>query len=589
MASLPAPIKLTPAQIASNNAMTQSGNYTFANGLTVSNTPSNTSGTFQGGQSMPAYGTSAYNNLISGTTLPTTINSANTSPSTEIKLPNTPVVQNQMGNIIGGNVGLGISIDPKTGMPTTIQNKTPEQLSADNLTSLLGLTPKPQNLSDIYSNLETESGIQNARQNVNNITARINAITAQAQADQLSLTGQGRGVPEVIIGGQQAQVSKEAAIKILPLQAELAAAQNNLQLAQDRLDTLFKIRSQDVQNEYEYKKMQYEAISNIVTKSEQRAYDALKLNNDRTYQEKQNNIERMDSYSKLALSSGQPQLISKINSLNPSSPTFNNDLALAVSTLKSTAKTEVVDVNGSKVLINSMTGETIKNLSTTPNTVNSPENRLLTEAFNSAVTGLPGTQLPQAKATFNSLINSGDTQGAKEYLLRVAVSSAPTDQQNQIVGRMQAIDSLKEIDSLLSQAKSKGANTNIVTGNIVNIAQKLGTSTNQDLSYIGSRIQQVLQTYRRSMTGVAFSPSESKEYAKIFPDITNVDSLNTTKISALTDSLNSNNKTALSFYIGGTNYDKIFGKDSKLNTGVVSNTPVTEGSLSSGVTFKVVK
>lgn len=220
------------------------------------------------------------------------------------------------------------------------------------------------------------------------------------------------------------------------------------------------------------------------------------------------------------------------------------------------------------------------------------ENQAMVDAFNSAASGLPSApRIAQARGIFNGLMKNGNTTAAREYIVRTAVEGMPTADQSQIVGRMQAVDSLAEIQGLLAKAKEKGASTNILTGNIVNIAQKLGNTSNQDLSYISSRIQQVLQTYRRSMTGVAFSPSESKEYAKIMPDITNVNDLNVTKIAALKDGFNINNRAALSFAIGPTNYDAIFGKSEipqlPSERATTTSKPVTEGSFGN-VTWKIV-
>jgi hypothetical protein len=65
------------------------------------------------------------------------------------------------------------------------------------------------------------------------------------------------------------------------------------------------------------------------------------------------------------------------------------------------------------------------------------------------------------------------------------------------------------------------------------------------------------------MTGVAFSPNEAKEYGKIFPDITNLGSLNSAKIDSLASSFERNDKSVMSLAIGGDNYDKIFGTSAR--------------------------
>lgn len=187
------------------------------------------------------------------------------------------------------------------------------------------------------------------------------------------------------------------------------------------------------------------------------------------------------------------------------------------------------------------------------------------QAFNNAIAGMGPQAAKQAQAIFNGYMQSGDFVAAKNYIIRQAMANAPADQQNQAVGRTQAITALKDIQGLLEQAKANGNATGLVEGNVQDIAEKFGKQGNADLAYIGNRIASILQTYRRAMTGVAFSPGESAQYEKIFPSTTKNGDLNTTKISALIDSLNSNNKATIGFYIGDSNYDKLFSDVSTTN------------------------
>jgi len=190
-----------------------------------------------------------------------------------------------------------------------------------------------------------------------------------------------------------------------------------------------------------------------------------------------------------------------------------------------------------------------------------PEQKPYMDAFNNAVIGLTQASQRIATTTFNNYMANNDLEGARAFLVRVATQGLPAADQTQALGRSQATATLQDIQALLNQAKQRGAATNIISGTLVNVAQMLGASPSEDLSYIGARIQQQLQVYRRSMTGVAFSPMESREYAKIFPDITNLSGLNTAKIKALVDAFDSNNRASLSFLLGGdANYNAIFGK-----------------------------
>ena len=65
----------------------------------------------------------------------------------------------------------------------------------------------PPNLASINSKLERQAGIEKKQQLVNTYQGQLNTIVNKAQADILSTQGQGRGIPEAIIGGQQAQRS----------------------------------------------------------------------------------------------------------------------------------------------------------------------------------------------------------------------------------------------------------------------------------------------------------------------------------------------------------------------------------------------
>jgi len=190
-----------------------------------------------------------------------------------------------------------------------------------------------------------------------------------------------------------------------------------------------------------------------------------------------------------------------------------------------------------------------------------PVTDAMTSAFNSSVLGLPVASQKVARQTFQNYLAKGDVEGAKNYLLSMTVQGLPADQQNQMVGRAVATDTLKQIGQLLEKARNtKGVNTNWFTGNLEYTANKLGTSTNPDLAYIGSLLQQQFITYRRAMTGVAFSPEESKDYKKIFPSLIDVEKLSTAKLQALQDTFQMHNRANLALYLGGTqNYDAIYG------------------------------
>lgn len=157
---------------------------------------------------------------------------------------------------------------------------------------------------EIDAKLQKELGIKEKQEEVNTYQTQLNAIVSKGEANQLSLIGQGRGIPEAIIGGQQAQIARETAIAALPVQAQLSAAQGNLEMANDSLDRLFKIYSEDAQNEFEYKREVKKMVYEYADKKTQRKLDEIDKQEERAYSEKQKLIESTQSIAKEAAKNG---------------------------------------------------------------------------------------------------------------------------------------------------------------------------------------------------------------------------------------------------------------------------------------------
>ena len=207
-----------------------------------------------------------------------------------------------------------VAIDAKTEKDTALQD----------LLKSMSETPSSE---ESFARAQRESGVLEQQKIVGDLTGQLNAIVAKGQAQQLAQVGQGRGIPEAIIGGIQAQIGRETAIAALPVQAQLSAAQGNLEMANDNLETLFKIYSEDARNEFENKKEVRKLVYDIASEKEKRALDKLDKQEERAYQEtKDLNDERL-MYSKMAFANGQSSLGAKIAKLDYKSPTFRQDLA----------------------------------------------------------------------------------------------------------------------------------------------------------------------------------------------------------------------------------------------------------------------
>lgn len=228
------------------------------------------------GQSGAKYGYSRTGNSV-------TANNSKGKPITATDLQDaalidvpTPVVgKNEMPTVLANNMALGVTPPvPNTDATTTTTADTTATTNtsvSDYFKSAIGIAPPdaPESGADAYLKAQKDLGIKQKQQEVSNYTAQLNAITAKAQAESLGLEGQGRGITESIIGGQQAQISREAAIQALPVQAQLAAAQGNLEMANKTLDTYYQIKSQDIQNKFNYEMKLYDSVMSYIDKKEQ--------------------------------------------------------------------------------------------------------------------------------------------------------------------------------------------------------------------------------------------------------------------------------------------------------------------------------
>jgi hypothetical protein len=308
------------------------------------------SGSSVGGSSPSAdYSNQSFSsNLFSSSSSPTPSSfSAGTSLSagsigeTPALIGSAPSATNYNGSVIKDNIAVGANpttgIFDKEGVTTGADGKAiPTKDGAQDteksmLDKMLASLKAPASEADLYAQARRESGIVEAQQARNNAQNAINAVTSKMNADLLQLRGTaGReGVTEAVYGGQQAEITREATISLLPLQAQLAAAQGNLELAEQNTDTLFKIYAKDAQNSVDHYNSQVKAVYELATTQQKRKLDEL------TWQKNYNaDVIKQDasSQSQMALqmlkdgnTAGYKAITAVRPPVNMQSPTFAQD------------------------------------------------------------------------------------------------------------------------------------------------------------------------------------------------------------------------------------------------------------------------
>jgi predicted 3-demethylubiquinone-9 3-methyltransferase (glyoxalase superfamily) len=123
---------------------------------------------------------------------------------------------------------------------------------------------------------------------------------------------------------------------------------------------------------------------------------------------------------------------------------------------------------------------------------------------------------------FNTLdrhLSEGNYDKALETIKVAALASFPAEEAKQIRGKDRTVEFLLEIKDDLKDFKDAGGNTGIFNGNDEKIRGMVGAVDNPQLRTLATKISTAIISYRRAMSGVAFSVPESKEYKSLFPNI----------------------------------------------------------------------
>jgi len=193
-------------------------------------------------------------------------------------------------------------------------------------------------------------------------------------------------------------------------------------------------------------------------------------------------------------------------------------------------------------------------------------------------------------------ISDGDYDGAVNHIKTVVLGNIGATEKKQVAGRDDALTSVITIKNLLNEYINAGGNTGLLTGKVEDFRKKvLKTTKSENLGFIANEIAVAIQKYRQDLTGAAFTESEAKEYASIFPSIGKSPKLNTALISSLKSQYERNQRKFWERQFGGVNnYDTLeklsgvpivdTGDLSRFNSnsGVSGNTP-------SGISFEVIK
>ena len=209
---------------------------------------------------------------------------------------------------------------------------------------------------------------------------------------------------------------------------------------------------------------------------------------------------------------------------------------------------------------------------------------ILQNAFRKVLGSTTAAERKSFGSAVNNLLKSGDNRRALESIIDKAVETGGTEMYQQYLTHTSVVNSLNKLETKLDEYVKAGGSTNLLRGSIEDITQKLGATSDKTLLRIGSEISQVLFDYRRSLSGVAFPPEETKQYKKILPSISKTIEVN----KELIDSFRENNiakiENTLRARLSPSNYDPL--RDDILESLFSMKTKTEETREYNGHTYK---
>jgi len=112
-------------------------------------------------------------------------------------------------------------------------------------------------------------------------------------------------------------------------------------------------------------------------------------------------------------------------------------------------------------------------------------------------------------------------------ILNKAKSLLPTaEAKNNLLNSETTLKTFWNLNNLLTSYHKNGGDTDLLSGSFEEVTRKLGNTTNPKLIPIATSIEQTIQTYRKAISGTAYSDQEGRDITSIFPNVKNSKEVN---------------------------------------------------------------
>lgn len=185
---------------------------------------------------------------------------------------------------------------PSLGSITTGTTDTGESEMAKLLKQYLGSQEKPPSGVSAFEGATGQTSADMIQAETDAVK-RQNQLQAQLTAinDELIVKNQQakqEGISAGAMQGRNLAEERQAVLRALPISRDLAVAQGNTQLAQQRTNQLFQLQVKDAENAYNYRNKLIDSVYDYADKNQQRLLDQKKIENDQAFQLKRDEAAR---------------------------------------------------------------------------------------------------------------------------------------------------------------------------------------------------------------------------------------------------------------------------------------------------------
>lgn len=390
------------------------------------------------------------------------------------------------------------------------QNETDQQ-TADRISKMMAnLMPEKESVYNDPQVRQAQQRRYDIQQQLLAPTNELNAVIAKQNQDLLQLrqTGSKEGVTEAVYGGQSNAINYNAAIRALPLQASIAGLQGDLKLAQDYLTELTQIKTEQINNQYEYNKNLYGAISSAITEKDKKIYEEKLLANENA---RKDNLDLESFKEKIAFNAMQQGASSNITSriLSASNKVGAIEAAGQYGADTIAQNTKQVQYENA-VLQNTKLRNEID--------ANTPITGEFASVINGAAGLVPSTKKTQVKQNIANALTNGNYANAYAEIANAVSDGITGENKTKFDNARTDYEIMSNFKTAITDYANSGGNMGLLTGTAEDIKRKLGIDSGKATA-MATQLWREFQTYRSNMTGAAFSPEESRDYASVNPTL----------------------------------------------------------------------